>query len=208
MMRYTEALDRKVYLREDTSDEQTWIDTFERLYHVPPAKINPETVLDLGANIGLTAAHYQTMWPMAKILAVEMDRDNGLVCQQNFVGPLIFAAVGVKSGKGSYVKRSWNWEASYSLTRPGEKQVQIIALSEILGSMGQVDFCKMDIEGTEWDLFAQPDDWADGISSLLVELHGDDPSADILMRGISLLEVAGFKVEPHTIHPQSLWAVR
>lgn len=70
---WTPQVGRYVALRETGSDRTVWADTFSGLYHVPPVPIWPETVLDLGANIGLTTAHYRTLWPDAQIVAVEMD---------------------------------------------------------------------------------------------------------------------------------------
>lgn len=207
MKRFTEDLGREVSLRPETSDEQTWTDTFVFRYHVPPERIMPSTVLDLGANIGLTAAHYQAMWPYAKVHAVEMDFENALVCRVNFPGPLTVAAIGATTGKATYSKGPW--AASYSLRKPGPEKTRVIALAEMIDHVGEkVDFCKMDIEGTEWDLFAEPDGWAERVSSLLVELHGDKPSEEMIGRATPMLERAGFTVQAHTIHPHSLWATR
>ena len=45
-------------------------------YHVCPDVKDPNVVLDLGANVGFTTAHYACLYPLAKIVAVEADMEN------------------------------------------------------------------------------------------------------------------------------------
>lgn len=204
--RFTEVLGREVSLRANTSDDQTWIDTFEVGYHVPP-DIHPCFVLDLGANIGLTAAHYAALWPDARILAVEMDAENAAVCQKNFSGMIVQVAVGAYPGVGSYTHAGW--EASYSLVRPGDTETTIMTISQILDDcLPEADqvFCKMDIEGAEWNIFSEGIDKR--IKWLLVELHSDDPPDLKVIKGMGLLHDDGFAVAQHLIHPHALWATR
>src|SRR5262245_40185744 len=64
-----------VSLRAGTSDAVVYYETFLGLYHIPPRlPATVETLLDLGANIGLTAAHYCVLFPTCRILAVEPDQ--------------------------------------------------------------------------------------------------------------------------------------
>lgn len=206
MSKWTEQLEREVYMRDGTSDEQVWVDTFELAYHVPPA-VNPEYVLDLGANIGLTAAHYAAMWPDAEIVAVEMDQESAALCGSNSRCLTINVAVGAHTGNGSY-QRHGN-HAAYSMLQMGDTQTRILTITQILDDcMPDADevFCKMDIEGAEWEIFSEGIDKR--IKWLLVELHGDD-SADLkVIKGIGLLTDDGFAVAQHLVHPHALWATR
>jgi len=207
IVRWTPQIKADVYLREDTSDLQTWIDAFEVGYHVPPP-INPEAVLDLGANIGLTALHYSAMWPEACVCAVEMDQENFDMCVRNFPGVSIHAAVGVRAGAGYYAQEGW--EARYSLTRPGDTFVRVLTIGQIIDEClptASGIFCKMDIEGAEWDIFAGGGIDA-RITHLLVELHGPDIPKEEVKRGKRMLANSGFETTRHVIHPSALWAVR
>lgn len=201
--RFTEALGRDVYLRAEGSDQQIWLDAFDFAYHVPPVEIKPDAVLDLGANIGLTAAHYQMMWPDALICAVEMDPENFALCQRNFSGLAVNIAVGAVAGETSYEKKDW-WQAAHSITSSGEETTKMETLPNLLSSylpdVGSI-FCKMDIEGAEWDIFANHD-WDERIRWLLVEIHGGslEEATDLLSEH--------FTVVRHTVHPLALWAVR
>jgi FkbM family methyltransferase len=201
--RWTPDLGKNVFLRPNTSDDQTWSDTFIHMYHVPPEKITPRTILDLGANIGLTAAHYRAMWPDARIRAYEMDVDNAAVCAQNFDGELAVAAIGGETRLGSYTQAGGR--DSYTITAPGEIRTNIIALADVLDDFGDVDFCKMDIEGAEWEVITSAN-WADRVGHLLVELHSPSDWEWQILKGRTMLEDRGFKVKRHTIHHAALWA--
>lgn len=204
--RFTPQLNRNMALRGDTSDEQTWIDTFEIGYHVPPP-IHPDGVLDLGANIGLTAAHFEYLWPKIPICPVELDADNAALCERNF-GKVVNCAVGAVAGEATYMKEAWNWHASYSLTRPGEVTVQVRTITDLIDEFlpeCHFIFCKMDIEGTEWDVLAQPID--ERIHWLLIELHHGEAD-EMVARATRMLLDSGFAVTRHTIHPHAVWAER
>lgn len=205
-LRFTPQLAREVFLRTDSIDEQTWYDTFEIGYHVPP-NINPPYVLDLGANIGLTAAHYRSMWPDAEIMAVEMDKANARICARNFRGLVITVAVGAVAGEGTYTTSGF--PDAYALSVDGDRPTQIMTVSQLLDDwLPDADrvFCKMDIEGAEWDILARGIDRR--IKWLLVELHSEESSEEKIDRGMSFLLEDGFAVAQHLIHPSALWGVR
>ena len=207
LSRWTPEVERDLHLRPGTSDEQTWTDTFVHRYHLPPEPIEPRTVLDLGSNIGLTAAHYKAIWPQARVWAVEMDAESAAMCGMNFRGPLIHAAVGTFNGTASYAKGAW--AAANSLLAPGSTQTTVISMSGLIDRMGgHVDFVKMDVEGTEWDLFEHPEGWAERVGTLLVELHGSDPSDVMIERAMSALNEIGFSAARHVVHPHAIWAKR
>lgn len=201
--RFTEALGRDVYLRVGGSDQQIWLDAFDFSYHVPPVAIQPDAVLDLGANIGLTAAHYQAMWPDALVCAVEMDPENFSLCQSNFSGLAVNIAVGAVAGEASYKKESY-WQAAHTIMLAGEEVTKVETIPNLISicfpALGSI-FCKMDIEGAEWGIFANHD-WDERIRWLLVEIH--DGSLDDATELLS----DHFTVVAHTVHPQALWAVR
>lgn len=202
--RWTPALGRAVLLREGNSDQEVWDATFVHQYHVPPVDIHPKTVLDLGANIGLTAAHYAVLWPDAKIVAVEMDcecaelaRLNALTCE------VLQYAVSDKDGVGYY--DSSVWSSNFALGSGGTP-VWKRRLAGILDGK-PVDFVKMDVEGAEWDIF-RSDDWAPLVNSLLVELHGAASNEILVEDAIEGLAAMGYTATRHPLHPRAVWATR
>lgn len=231
----TPALGREVVLREEGSDRQVWADTFTGLYHVPPPEMPPPaTVLDLGANIGLTAAHYRALWPSADIVAVEMDPDCAELAEVNARGVAVkcFAVTG-RGGWGWYETgglaegytfvRGGNGQAAPSadgsMGADGRRIVSSYTLRQIIRrsfpDVRQVDFVKMDVEGAEWGILAHGA-WAPLVKHLLLEVHPSPDCPDRDQDTIGLVTAAyirlgelGFHVRTdHAAHPRALWAWR
>lgn len=213
---YIEHLGRKIHIRPGTSDVQGWKDVFECGYHIPPADMPiPRTVLDLGANIGLTAAHYAAMWPEAVIVAVEMDLENAEIARQNFHGVVFQKAITGFGGVRAY-DRGVSADA-YSLhsveLQMDEQPVDTMSLLELevlfFGDT-DVDFAKLDVEGSEWEILqAAAQGWGAHIRHMLVEFH-DEPrdGPKIVARGIKALEEAGYEAHHHKVHPQAIFATK
>ncbi len=231
----TADLGRPVLLRRDTSDRQVWADTFTGRYHLPPDDMPaPSTVLDVGANIGLTAAHYRALWPTAQIVAVEMDADCADLARQNAPGVDIqchaVSALGgwgwfnttaraeaytfVRGGAGR-IEPQGILGPQHGMAAEGRKLVdsftlrQTIRRSFMVPDNGPLDFLKLDVEGEEWALFAAPS-WADLVRHMVVELHALDAAttAELVISAIDRLTAIGFEARHHPPHPQSVYAWR
>lgn len=212
---YTPHIGRDVLLRVEGSDRQVWADTFSGLYHVPPVMPVPRIVLDIGANIGLTAAHYKTLWPEARIVAIEMDAKSAKLAQRNAPGVEVHThAVTGPGGWGSY--NPGGRAEAYAFTHSDATGVLVESLTmrqTLLRRCGRhgADFVKMDIEGAEWAIFNRPD-WAHLAGHLLAEVHapGFNPamtSAEMVELACTQLRNIGFKhAEPHPPHPQAVFA--
>ena len=206
---WTRAIGAAVSLRPETMDRQVWSDTYTGLYHIPPVDSPPNTVLDLGSNIGLTCAHYCALWPEATVVGVEMDHACAELARLNAPGVTIREhAVGGLTGTGTYDPEIRS--DSFALGLVGGTEVRVLDLSTTINEAfpdRHVDFLKMDIEGAEWDVFADGS-WAPMVDSILVELHDSGTSPEIVAKGISELERLGYQADHHTRHPQAVWARR
>lgn len=207
--RYVEEIGRSVFLREGIqTDELVYESTFVNRYHVPPA-VNPKRVLDLGSNIGLTLAHYRWLWPDAKIIGVEMALDHVAMSHLNSDVPVLPVAVGAFDEVGHF-QHTGTWGTTHHLDPDGNRECDVWTIRKIahvcFDGMG-IDFCKMDIEGTEWELFAHPEVWVPDVWSLYVELHGGE-AEEMKERGLRELSALGYDVTPHATHPHAIWATR
>lgn len=221
---YVPALDREVFLRVGTSDRQTFNDTFGGAggYHVPPADMPvPASVVDLGANIGLTAAHYKALWPAARVVAVEMDRNSASLIELNAPGVVVVDRAVSSFGQwGSYSPNAPSEARQFTpLDAPaGSIRAMSLSLRQIVarnfydtpGPLVEVDFVKMDVEGMEWSLFDVPS-WTPLVRRLLVELHPDGvlhpDDTDVLMaQALERLTAIGFEARPHPPHPRAVYA--
>jgi FkbM family methyltransferase len=167
----------------------------------------PERVLDLGSNIGLTVAHYAVLWPEAKIVGVEMAIDLVAHAAENTDVPILPVAVGSVNGVARF-RHTGTWGTTHCLDPDGNAECIVWTIPRIAQVCfgGEIDFCKMDVEGEEWDLFAHPE-WVPYVKHLLVELHGGE-AEEMKERGLRELDAIGFDASVHEIHPHALWAVR
>jgi FkbM family methyltransferase len=172
---------RPVSLRPGTSDWKVFGETFRGRFHVPPARRvapEPRFVLDLGANIGLTTAHFATLYPRAEIVGVELDGANARLARAN-VEPwsdrcrIVQGAVWPTDGT---VRYRLSAGAEYSAAvGPEGSEVRAVSIGTLIeGHDGAVEYLKMDIEGAERDVLRAATAWADRVRCLKVEVHGPD----------------------------------
>ncbi len=206
---YTPHVHRDLWLRPGSSDSIVWGEVFTGKYHVPPeTMLTPATVLDLGSNIGLTLADYAYRWPEARIVGVELDPQNRALALRNAPGiEVIHAAVAGMAGRRRY---SGTKPFAFKLDREGDSAVEARALEEIILStfVYPVDFVKMDVEWTEWELLDVASRWSPLVRNLLVELHSRDAPEVAIAQAIAKLENAGFQAWKHDAHPVAVWAIR
>lgn len=154
----------------------------EEVYHCE-IPFEPQTALDLGANIGLTSLW---MWKRllkvteeTKIIAVEPAVTNADVAETNFRlnrirGEVVRAAVGQQSGIASFMQRA---ESNVGRVTDGSGAVSIpvIGIRELISRYpgGAVDVVKMDIEGSEGPLFSTDLGWLSCVRALMVEWHDE-----------------------------------
>lgn len=194
--------------RPHTMDPITLWDTFYIGFHLPSAPLDRAAViLDLGANVGYTAASFAMRYPTARILAVEMDAGNAAACQANLAQfatrcTVINAAIWSSSGTVHYGGANVHDFA----VGAGRQTATAMTIDEILDrwGIGEVDYLKMDIEGAEASVLRPPLSWASRVRALNLEVH---PPAT--MAGCrSMLRESGFTCAAHPLHHAGLVARR
>jgi len=166
----------------------------------------PQTLLDLGANIGLASLWFSRRVKPSQtesnhvpfLLAVEPVPENAAVAEANFrdnpiPGEVVRAAVGQSTGEAWFDVR-----AESNLGRLGQGaadtglRVPVVGIRDLLARFpgGQADLVKMDIEGGEEELLGRDTDWLGGVRALIVEWHDDRADSRPLIRNV---EAAGFQ---------------
>ena len=72
----TEGVRHPIILRMRTNDLMGWRDIFQNHEYLLNAPSPPETIVDAGANIGLTSVYFANKWPHARIIAIEPEPEN------------------------------------------------------------------------------------------------------------------------------------
>jgi len=190
-----------VMLRCGTSDASVLLETIIGLFHLPPAGVSPKVIWDLGANIGLTAAHFAVCYPDAKVYAVEANPDLATIANQNTSKwrdriQVIEAAVWSENAELQFsVKFGDEYGGQVTSSHSGIS-VQGRSLNSLFPGDDIVDFVKMDIEGAERQVLQQQTQWAARVHCIKVECHGDYSRDNC----ISDLEALGFEATADDRH--------
>jgi FkbM family methyltransferase len=156
-------------------------DLCTRPYHRPPPDLRPASIVDLGANIGLTMADMAVLYPGARIVGVELDPANADLARRNVAQfgercDVIAAAVWTDDGTVPYQAQAgaeWTSRIDRGDHPDGwtTDEVRSISLNSLLAEVGHVDFMKMDIEGAEREVLQGDCSWAKHVTCINVEAH-------------------------------------
>jgi FkbM family methyltransferase len=170
-----------VYLRTNSSDLQAFdqvIAGAEYDYRFP---IQPEFILDCGANIGLATLFFRSKFPAAIIVAVEPERGNFERLQKNTAGLANVHCVnrGIWTRDACLkIEDAWNFGSWGFVCREVEKEepgtVKAMGIESLMKQFGrsEIDLLKMDIEGSELEVFsANYESWLPKCKIIVIELH-------------------------------------
>lgn len=168
------------YLRPDTSDLYTFDQVFIQDQYKLSYPFEPRTIVDAGANIGLSAVYFSRRFPNAQVIAVEPDKANFVQLQQNCADyPRVEAICAGVWSTDSYLKII-NTEATNNSFRVVEtapddaSAIPAICLATIMQQQNWpvIDLLKIDIEGSEKEIFSTNYEvWLPRVRMLLVEVH-------------------------------------
>jgi FkbM family methyltransferase len=146
------------------------------------------TVLDLGANVGISVRLWQSVWTGAQIAAVEPDPANIEMARRNALpispAPVFVQACVAGRARTVHLNRTSN-EYSFRMMDGNENGEEIAALTvpqicERAGLSGEIDLLKCDVEGAEAEVFADCAAWAHRVRHMVVEVHAPYTPAKLL----------------------------
>lgn len=186
-------------LRIDDSDirvfKQIFVDNEYDSLNLPETA---KTIIDLGANIGLSALFFIKKFPTSRIVAVEPDAVNFSIMEKNlekFSKSISFlqAAIWPTDGEVSLVEEdddhaslgAWGYRTEASNGNSG-LSVKAVTIPTIMKqyNMDFVDILKVDIEGAEYELFEKNyEDWIDKVGLIIIETHDRfKPNSEAMVR--------------------------
>ena len=173
-----------LHLRPGTSDIPVYLAIFvtgeyDLLSNLPAVN----TIIDLGANTGLSAAWFSRIYPDATIIALEPEAGNYRMLELNVQGlrnvePLHAAIwshdteLEIDSTENGVRRDDWAFR-SREVGQGGDR-VRALSIATLLANyqIETVDILKVDIEGAEVELFAaNPANWLPRVKYLVVETH-------------------------------------
>ena len=130
-------------------------------------------IVDAGANIGAATIWFNTIYPKARIVAVEPDAENAEILRRNTDGranvTVVEAAIGSSPG---FVTLSNPELAGASPARAGPRDADHDHARGICRVRRRCSFLvKIDIEGFESDLFASNLEWLSETFAITIEPH-------------------------------------
>lgn len=180
---------RSVALRKGTTDSKVFDEVFlEGAYAscvaALPDNLGPVTLIDLGANIGLTAVFLVRTLDVVEIIAVEPDPDNFELLSENLRrAGLASRSTAIRAFAGAErafaeLQDSGNGAWGMRMGPIADTGTPVLPLAEIAGltttgaaKTGATIILKCDIEGGERQLFLHMRDWDHLIPYIFLELH-------------------------------------
>jgi FkbM family methyltransferase len=143
----------------------------------------PRVIVDAGANIGLASLFYANKYPEATIVAIEPEASNFEILKKNIapysnVIPVHSALWGrndritlTNPGLGCWGFQTFD-EAERDIAKSSEK-VPAITVEKLMADhrINYIDILKVDIEGSEKEVFESPSLWIENVGVIVIELH-------------------------------------
>ena len=178
------GLKHAVHLRLRTTDISVFRQVFiTKEYECELCK-PPQVIIDAGANIGLTSVFYAHKYPAARIIAIEPESSNFRMLKLNVAPYLNITAVQaalwksngrvqlVDPGLGHYGFQIFG-PAQLGTGSEEDRAIRAITVNDVMADfeLPHIDILKIDVEGSEKEIFATSGSWVDSIGMIVIELH-------------------------------------
>ncbi len=184
---------QKIYLRKNSSDLEVFYQILCCKEYKPAIdlicnqlKLNVDTIIDLGSNIGLSTIYFNEIFPFSRIISVEPDKGNYNILKLNthqhsnieLLNTAIWSSA-IPLIKKSTFRDGRNWSTSYkeSNTSKNIDQIEACTIQGIISNNGidHISFLKIDIEGAENIIFSDRKnvDFLNIVDVLAIEIHDE-----------------------------------
>jgi FkbM family methyltransferase len=188
--RYPEPIGHvRLHLRANNgADAFVHSEVFENQYYRLPLRFAPATILDLGANIGLSAIYFARLYPHSRVACVEPVPENLNLLIRNLrenavEADVIAAAIDAKDGVVAMEYDAADYGHKIAAVTPSSVSLEVASVSvpSILHRLGwdRIGLLKIDIEGHESVLLSQSCQWLADVDALCVEYHHNFAEAEL-----------------------------
>jgi FkbM family methyltransferase len=188
-----------------------------RIYHFESQRPDPR-ILDCGSNIGLSILYFKHQYPKARIVGFEPDPDIFSYLEENVLANgmqdvrLIRAALSCGANASTfYSDGKYGGSLSESVLSDGAQtwkryEVPCTRLWKYLDE--PVDFLKMNIEGSEWEVLSDSESRLRQIKEMVVEYHHLPGLPRTLHEILTMLHRQGFEYLLNDLDYQTNGGVR
>lgn len=201
-----------IWMRPHGGDLFIFHEIFRSECYRPPRQAGQDvrTVLDLGANIGLTTLYFHRYFPDAHYYCVEPNPANAALLRRNVEGlggraQVLESAVSNYCGSCTFNGAAASYGGTIVSGGDGLR-VRCDTMESILDhfSLPAVDILKVDIEGAEALLFQNSVSWLRRVRALVIELHNGYDFAQFQKD----IEAADMRIVPADPKHPMVWASR
>jgi FkbM family methyltransferase len=174
-----------IFLRVPSADVKVYEKVFLDEDYSFAVTREPRVIVDAGAHIGLASIYFANRYPEAKIIAIEPERQNFELLVKNVepyksVIPVhaalwsrddVLQLLDPAGGNWGFITREK--EASESSGIRIRDAVRGMTVSRLMHDydLEKIDILKLDVEGSERELFGDSSGWLDRVDAVIVELH-------------------------------------
>jgi len=193
---------KEIKLVDSLSFLWTYVEIFENEIYKFKASSSSPTIIDCGANIGLSILYFKQLYPNSRIIAFEPDLEIFEILKNN-----------VQSFKSTNVelirKAVWSSETFLEFMAEGADAGRVVQIESPKKSYQvptarlrhylnePIDLLKIDVEGAEIEILKDCSDLLSNVKNLFVEYHSFANSSQSLDILIKILSEAGFRLHIH-----------
>ncbi len=162
---HTRARGVPYFVRHTTRDIGVFSEIFVLGEYEPPEEIarwlddlgRPPRILDVGGNVGLFATFARDRWPGASVVSVEPDPENLEILRRNAASGTNLEVVAACAASHDGTLRFVAGQQAGSHVAEGDCEDAIeVSCVDVFRLAQPADFIKIDIEGSEWPILADP----------------------------------------------------
>jgi len=170
-----------IFKRSGTTDEKVYNKVFKYKEYDITINFEPKFIIDCGAYTGFSTVFFKNKFPGSLILAIEPDKSNYDMLMYNTYFydniHLFQTAIWSEKNKNLRIKNlnAGKWAFQVKTTESDEfVTFKSITINQLLNKYKQntIDILKIDIEGTEKEIFTHNfENWLDKVRIIIIELH-------------------------------------
>lgn len=196
-------------LRDNPYDYATFEEVLLQKAYDIDLPFTPKYIIDGGANIGLTACFFASKYPEAKIISVEPDSENFKLLRSNCSAYKNVEAMQTGIWKNNAflsIEDSGAGNNAFTVRETGEGSgtIKAVSIGHIMEKfeLPRIDILKLDIEGSEKEVFSEGfESWLPKTRLLVVELHDEMKAgcSDSVLNAVNKYDFTSYTKGENTI---------